>query len=466
MRRTFTSYFICIFILSMSVSGVARAQETLVLTLQKSVDMALERNPGITIAEKELDKASAGIMESYSSLLPVINGSASLQHAWDIQENTIPNFIKQMLGPSFPGYESMPDFVRLSFGLENTLTYGANITQPLFLGGAGIAGIKIAYAARRASESQLELQKQNLIYNTTNAFYASLLARDLVDVQEQALRQAQANLDIVLKKYDVGTASGFDKMRAEVEVANLKPAAIAAKNNFQATLTGLRTVLALPEDTAIELQGELEYAHDEFGDTTLEELRQLAFAHRPELATLQAQKNIASKSVAVSRSQFLPKLFFTTNYSFLAMRNDYDFRSDDLSKGFTSAISLQMPLFTGFKNAKQYQKAKIDYKIMNDTEQLLNDGIIAEVELAYNKYKEAEEKYFAANESIDLAEEALRLANLMYEEGASTQLDVLSSQLALTRARLNYASALYEYQMSRYGMRKVAGTLTDVLERS
>ena len=255
-------------------------------------------------------------------------------------------------------------------------------------------------------------------------------------------------------------------MRAEVEVANLKPAAIAAKNNFQATLTGLRTVLALPEDTAIELQGELEYAHDEFGDTTLEELLQLAFAHRPELATLQAQKNIASKSVAVSRSQFLPKLFFTTNYSFLAMRNDYDFRSDDLSKGFTSAISLQMPLFTGFKNAKQYQKAKIDYKIMNDTEQLLNDGIIAEVELAYNKYKEAEEKYFAANESIDLAEEALRLANLMYEEGASTQLDVLSSQLALTRARLNYASALYEYQMSRYGMRKVAGTLTDVLERS
>jgi outer membrane protein TolC len=252
-------------------------------------------------------------------------------------------------------------------------------------------------------------------------------------------------------------------MRAEVEVANFKPGVIAAKNTFQASLTVLRNILALPKNTEIELQGQLEYAGDEFQDTNLDELRQLAFEHRPELFTMEAQKKIAAKSVTISRSQFLPKLFFTTNYSFLAMRNDYDFRSDDLSKGFTSAISLQMPLFTGFKNAKQYQKAKIDYKIMDDTEQLLHDGIVAGIELAFNKYKESEEKYFAASESIDLAEEALRLANLMYEEGASTQLDVLSSQLALIRSRLNYATALYEYQMARYALRKVTGTLAGIL---
>jgi outer membrane protein TolC len=62
-----------------------------------------------------------------------------------------------------------------------------------------------------------------------------------------------------------------------------------------------------------------------------------------------------------------------------------------------------------------------------------------------------------------MAEEAMRLANLMYEEGASTQLDVMGAHLALTQARLNFASSLYEYQMSRYGLRKSTGLLNGVL---
>ena len=159
----------------------------------------------------------------------------------------------------------------------------------------------------------------------------------------------------------------------------------------------------------------------------------------------------------------MPKLFFTTDYSFLAMTNDYDLNQDDFSKGFTSAVSLQIPLFNAFKNHKQYQKARLDYKIALDSEKQIQDGIAAEVELAYNQFQVAKEKYHAATESSGLADEALRLANLMYEEGVSTQLDVMSSQLALTQARLNYASALYEYQMARYGLRRVSGTLTGVL---
>jgi outer membrane protein TolC len=91
------------------------------------------------------------------------------------------------------------------------------------------------------------------------------------------------------------------------------------------------------------------------------------------------------------------------------------------------------------------------------------DAIAAEVELSQNDLLEAEEKYQAASESIELAREALRLANLRYEEGASTQLDVLGSQLSLRRAELNHVSALFEYQMARYELRLVTGTLVDPL---
>lgn len=451
------------------------SQETLELTLDGCLSIAMDKNTDLRIAEKEWKKAKAGIGEAYAAILPSVDGHISFQKAWNIQTNTMPNFLKEMLKPVpgtlpqeiediFNSYTSvMPDFVEFSFGLENTLTYGATLSQPIFLGGAGIAGIRMAYASEKASKQNYESKKQILIYQVADAFYGCLIAKELVHVQEEALNQALSNYDVVKKRYQVGSASGFEKMRAEVEVANLKPAVISAKNNFQVALTGMRMLLGLEENQSIVLNGELQFVYDDCGTFELEELQNQAIENRPEVSIIQAQKKIASNGITLVRSQFMPKLFFSTDYSFLGMRNDYRFTQDELSKGFTSAVSLQIPLFHGFKNCRQYQKARLDYKITQDSEKQLIDGINAEVEIAFNKFQEAQEKYQAARESIDLAKEALRLANLTYEEGASTQLDVLSSQLALTQAKLNNASALYEYQMARYQIRKVTGVLTTIL---
>ncbi len=451
------------------------SQDKLVLTLEKSIETALQNNPEIKMAEKELSKAKAGVVEAWSTVLPRLDGSINFQHAWDIQRNTIPNFLKTMLRPQpgtlppdleaiFVAYtDVMPDYVQLSFGLGNSLLYGATVTQPLFLGGAGLAGIQMAYSGREAAEQNLEEKRQNIIFNSTNAFYACLLAKELVTVQAEALAQAQANFDNVLKKYKVGSASGFDKMRAEVEVANLKPSLISAKNNYQSAITMLKTVLGLQRDQLIEIEGDFKYVEDDFGKLTLVEIEEIALKNRPLVKALYDQKRITEKSIALARSNFLPKLFFQTDYSFMDMRNNYKFRHADASKGFTSAVSLQIPLFHGFQSAAQYQKSRLDYRIMIDTEKQVFDGIIAETEVAFNKYNEAKEKYLSATQTVDLANEALRLANMMYEEGVNTQLDVMSSQLALTQAKLSYINSLYEYQMARYQLRKATGELKGIL---
>ena len=439
------------------------SQEKMVLNLEMSVDLALKNNPNIKMAEKEVAKARAGIREAFSSILPQLDASASFQKAWEIQENVIPNFIKLMLPPDTPGLDQYPDFVKIAFGIENTFRYGATVTQPLYLGGAGIAGIKLARAARNAAEDNLEDQRQNLIYQAANAFYLCLLAKELIAVQEEALAQAQANLDNVVKKYNVGTASGFDKMRAEVDVANLRPGLITSQNNYRAALTQLRAILGLERDAEIEVEGKFLYEEDDFGNLSLGEIQQAALKNRPVIRALSEQKYITKKGVSLARSNFLPKLFFQTDYSYMAMRNDYNFRQEDFSKGFTSALSLQIPLFHGFRSSAQYQKAKLDYKKMLDTEKQVYDGIAAETEVAYNKFQETRQKYLSAKQTVDLAKEALRLANMMYEEGVNTQLDVLNSQLALTQSRLSYVNSLYEYQTARYQLRKVTGSLKGIL---
>jgi outer membrane protein len=252
-------------------------------------------------------------------------------------------------------------------------------------------------------------------------------------------------------------------MRAEVDAANLRPQLISAKNGFQSALTALKMVMGLPENSAVEIKGQLEFVEDPIDSLSLNGLRGLAARMRPEIQSLKAQKSMASGGVAVARSQFLPKVFFQTDLSYLAMRTDYRFGHRDFSKGFTSALSLQIPLFTSFGNVLSYQKARLDAKIVGDAEKQLGDGIAAETEIAHNKFRETRQRYAAARESIAMAEEAMRLANLMYQEGASTQLDVMGARLALTQSRLNYVSSLYEYQMARYQIRKAAGMLKGVL---
>jgi outer membrane protein len=443
------------------------AQDHRRLTLEECVHIALENNPDYLTAQKEVAKAKASVWEAYSTILPQINAHANLQRAWVIQENTIPNFLKPMLAPLapiIPEIGQMPDYVQLSFGLEYTFLYGATLTQPLYLGGAGVAGIKMASAAARAAEHNLQFTEQNLYLNVADAFYKCILAREFIAVQEEALKQAEENLNMVSKKYQVGMASRFDKMRAEVEVTNIRPQLVSAKNAYRMALTSLKMGIGIDENTPLEIEGELAFQPDDFGDLSLQDIIKMAHEKRPEMKTLEEQKYISHKGITLAQSYFLPKLFFQTDYSFLAMQNDFKFNQKDFSKGFTSAISLQIPLFSGFKNAKNYQKAKIDYKIMLDTEKKLVDGIEAEVEVSFNKFQEAKETYISAKQSVDLAKEALRLARVMYDEGASTQLDVLNSQLALTRAQLNYISLLYEYQIARYKLRKATGTLSGTIQ--
>jgi len=444
------------------VTTAVFSQEKDIFTLEKSIATVLDQNPDIKIAEKELKKAGAGVGIAYSNILPQLNASVNFQHSWELQESTMPNFIKAGLGSMAD--PNMPDYIKLAFGLENTFNYGAQLTQPIFLGWAGIAGIQTAKAAERAAEQNVKQKKQELIYQTANVFYGCLMAQELVKVQEEALAQSKANLDNVLKKYDVGSASGFDKMRAEVEYANLQPELISARNNYQSALTGLRTILGLDKKTDIEAQGEFKYLEDDLLHSSPSDLQDLAVENRPELKALNEQKTMTAKGVTIARSEFLPKIFFQTDYSYMAQRNDYRFNQDDFSKGFTSAVSMQIPIFSGFKSVRQYQQAKLDRGIMNDTEKQVHDGTAAQVEVAFNKLLEANEKYISAKETINLATEALRLANLMYDEGANTQLDVLNSQLALTRARLNFVSSLYDYQIARYELRRVTGLLEGILE--
>jgi outer membrane protein TolC len=80
-----------------------------------------------------------------------------------------------------------------------------------------------------------------------------------------------------------------------------------------------------------------------------------------------------------------------------------------------------------------------------------------EVRQAMSSLQEAGELVAASKQTIDQAAESLRLADAKFHAGSATQLDVLTSQVALTQSKTDQLTANYNYLVALANVRKAIG---------
>ncbi len=439
-------------LLLLVLGSITYGEERIEIDLEKARQMALENNPAVKLAREAVLKAKSQITEARSGLLPAVNGFSQIQHAWEVQKSVMPNFIKDMMGPAAP--PGMPDYVTMQFGLENTIVYGVSLQQPLYVGGAIWNGYKISVIGERLAKAQLKITEQNILSGVTGSYYSILFAKSTVDVSKDALKSAEKNLDQVKKFFDAGKASNFDVLRAEVQVANYRPLVLSSVNNLRIAKSQLGTILGINKSAEFIFTDKLKYKPTELLEKSFEELLDFALANRPEITLIKGQQNIAHKQLSLAKSAIMPSLSLGTSYQYQGQKDGFDFSGDDFYKSFNSSLSLNIPIFNGLKNKSKIQQAKIGIKESSYQKDSMINNIRLEVEAAYFKAKEAEEKVMTQKKTIEQAEEALRLANLMYSEGASTQLDVLNANLAVNQSKMNYQQSLFEYNVAIAGLKK------------
>ncbi|HPC36255.1 MAG TPA: TolC family protein [Candidatus Marinimicrobia bacterium] len=430
--------------------------EELNLDIKTAREIALQHNPSLKLAREAVLKSRASVNEVRSKMLPSVSAFSQFKHAWEIGGMPMPEDFKNLIKLFNPGAEP-PDV--MSFERENTFAAGLNLSQPVFTGGLILNSYKMSKIGVRITESQLKATEQKILSDVTNAYYGVLFANSASEVAEEALHSAEQNLAQVQKFFDVGKASRFDVLRAEVQVANFKPMVVSANNAKKLAESSLRLTLGIDEDININYLEKLSYIESDLINTTLDELITIALNGRSEIAMLNDRKKLAEKQVALTKAQYSPSLIFGTAYQYQAFRDDFNFTSDDLVKSFNSSISLSIPIFSGFATKAKVQQAKIAVKEADYQSESAIDGIKLEVKSAYFKMKETNENVQTQKKTIEQAKEALRLAELMYSEGASTQLDVLNANVALNQAKMNYQKSLYEYNVALANLKKAINQL-------
>lgn len=335
-------------------------------------------------------------------------------------------------------------------------TWGLTIRATQLLVGGGVRpAAKSAELVKEAAILELQAQINFSLFDVRTRFYDVLLNREKIKVQEQNLDLLQQQLRETVDRYNAGTVSAFEKLRAEVALANGQVPLITARNDYRIALEQLRQAVGLvstPGNAApLEVTGTLDFAPAHFDlDTALGTAR----AHRPELARLDRLVQANEEAVRSRRAGYYPNLSLFGGYQLAKGPSN---RFEDSRDGFLLGLQSQWNIFDGRATAGRVAQAA---SLLEQTRLALGQQELAievQVRQAVSGLQEADELSQATQKTVAQAEESLRLANARYQAGSATQLDVLTAQVDLTQARTNLLQAYYNYNIALANVRTATG---------
>ncbi|MFB0565510.1 MAG: TolC family protein [Candidatus Aminicenantaceae bacterium] len=438
MRKTGRLFLI--FLLILGAAKFSQPQEKLVLTLEESIRLAISQNPYHLATGERVEAARSKLREAASSFFPSLNAQGLYTLDEKLFELEFPSFI--------PGQP--PEKVSIDFTKD--YQFSLSLSVPLFTSGRLISGFKQAKYNLLSTEESVRQSRHIIVFNTKSAFYGYLLSREFVRVAEEAVDVAEKHFKNVKNLYDVGMASKFDLLRSEVQVANLKPQLIKAKNSLKIAELSLKTLLGLDLSRPVEIRGDLTF---EPVEPDLEESILQALQHRPEISQLKYQKQMAGEMVKLARASGLPLLAISGTYNFWA--DQFSFQKDTWQNYYAINLVLTIPIFNGFATSARVAQSKAMIRELELTNRGLEEIVKFEVSQAFLKLEEARESLLSQEKNVEQAQESLRIAELNFMEGMATTLDVSSAQAALTQAKTNYSQAMYDYVMSLAQLDKALG---------
>lgn len=419
------------------LSGTAAGQDTLRLSLEGAISVALKQNRDVLIADQDRYKADAQIAEARSGAFPQLSFSG--QYMRNIQ-------LPVLFLPANSAFNPTPNVQTFPIGSNNSYQWGGQLTQALYSRQVGVA-LEIANTYKDFSEAGLASAKSSVVLQVKKAFYGVLLMKKLVEANRQGLDVVKANLANVQALYKHGNAAEFDLLRAEVQVANTGPVLISAENNLLLAKNGLKLLLAIPLDREIDVQGD--FAFIEVPQSVLDAGSREAIESNPGLQQLAFQESMLHKNISVEQAGYFPTVYAFGAYQWQTQDNTFQFSNYYWAKILNVGVTLSWNLFDGLRTPARVEEARIDLKKTKLTRLKAEEGLTIQIQSARLGMNEAKQRVQGQEKNIEQAKRAVAIAETRFKSGVGTQLELLDAQVAMTLAQTNYAQAIYDYLVAK-----------------
>jgi outer membrane protein TolC len=281
-------------------------------------------------------------------------------------------------------------------------------------------------------------------------------------VREETVKNRELLVKQARGFYEVGTRAKIDVARAEANLYTAQADLIQAQNTVKVSWVTLKNALGLRELPERPLVEEAIMTTIPF---TLEQARELAYVNRPELKSFEAQRKAQDQNIAVARRGHLPDLNFDAAYG---RRHESDevqrfaagnrhLNTFPLQPAWAVGLVLNIPIFDGLRTTYRVQETLSNYHVIRAQEEAQRQQVALDVESAYLRLVELQERIKANEAAANAAKENLDLANGRYQVGVGSIIEVTDAQTLHTEAQTTYVRALYEYKIADAQLARAIG---------
>jgi len=394
-------------------------------SLDKLLDEATKQNADLLIALARVDEARALLRESQSFFFPRVDAQASSTRQQISRRNAT----------SFPGLPR--EF--------NQHRAGLNVSYEVDLFGRLRSGAAAARAELQASEAAREAVRLALAAEVTKSYYSLQSLAQQVELTRQTLALREDALSLQRKRFDAGVISDFELRQLEAEAAVVRaqlPPLEAEREREEAALSVLlgRTPKDVFDGSVVLGASEQKLIAPVLPAGMPSEL----LLRRPDLVEAERSLAAANARVAVARSEMFPSIVLTGSLG-------SESRSlSDLFSGpaavWALGAAITAPIFAGGR-----LEARVDAAAARERQALVGyqqtiRNAFGEVRTALVSQARARESYEAETAREEALSQSLRLARLRYQNGVSSQLDVIDAERGLLAARIARIDALRQHR--------------------
>jgi outer membrane protein len=415
------------------------------LDLKTALKIAQDNNPTIKIADLEIQRVDYTKKENLGSLLPTV--SATGQYTNNIMKSVM--FVPASMAAAFGGQNYM------EIGYKNSYTGTVAASMPL-INFSLWEQIKSKQTDIDLILEQARSSKINMAKQVKDAYYSVLLAKSSLKVLEQSINNAKEVLRTTKAAYDNGLSSEYDYIRAQVQVNNLNPSYISAKNGVELAILQLKMILSLPANQKVDITEKLEDYENNVSLLNDYE-KDITLATNTELRQIDLNIQSLQHKLKMTNSQHLPYLSAFGQYVYQTQAEDYRFKDYNWIGSAAIGLQLNIPIFQGNKVINQAKQVKIAIKELELQRNYTSDGMNLQVKSAVDNMKAANEQLLANKDAISQAQRGYEIAKVRYSTGSGTILELNDSELSLTQSKLNYQQSLYNYLAAQTNLEKVLG---------
>lgn len=462
------------------------------LTLEQVLSLAEPRSEGISIAAAAVRRAEADQIRARSGRLPQLSAAASYDRSLASEfdnvfstggtGSTCPPFalnsqaaldarvaeIERAIdcgavgggfGSSIDGLENLP------FGRRNTWRASLSFSQSLWSGGRNGAQISLAAVGRESAQLGLTTARAQLLYEVTQAYYDAVLSDQLVNIAAATLEQAGATLRQVEAGLNAGTQPEFEVLRARVNRDTQQPILIRQRVNRALAYLRLKRLLDLPAEADLQLADALS---DEnlppppvfvervsaventlrSSDTPSLTVGTLSLPERVAVEQASATVRTREASLKLTEAQRMPTVSFNSNYARIAYPDNVLAPSFDRSN-WTVGVSMSVPILTGGRQRGDEIVAREDLEQSRLQQKQAEELAALDTRSAWAELLAARAAWESTAGTVQQADRAYQIADVRYQSGVSTQLELSDARVQRQQAGANRALAARDLQVAR-----------------